>query len=80
MKINYEDMSGDRVYDYLKSITLEDIELVGAIISEPKVVTHFQPRKVITVKIKTKEGEELFQSFNYKKIERDILSKEKYGR
>jgi hypothetical protein len=67
----FSDMSGDPVYDYLKSKANRDVELVGAQIIEPARHSFNSPRKIIVVEVLI-DGKPRQFSYNYLKLKREI--------
>lgn len=68
----FKDLTGDPVYDFLKSKVLPGHTLAGGIISDKKIAGPKEPRKTIEILIKTKSGKTRSYTYNYKKLERKL--------
>ena len=80
-KFQYEDMSGDIVYDSIKDKEFRGFTLLGGRLIEarpPMLLT--QPRKVIELGFEHNESKIIRKlSFNYLKIKRRLIKEERYG-
>jgi hypothetical protein len=69
--MEFKDLTGDKVFDYLKTKVIAPSKLVGARIIENKVVGPKEPRSIIQVLIDTKGKRGRF-SYNYNKLKKMI--------
>jgi hypothetical protein len=68
VKDKYQDLTGDKAYDYLKLQVLEGHTLPGGYIHEKKIVSPKEPRVVIHLKVQNNKTKKInFYQFNYKK-------------
>lgn len=75
-KEDFRDMTGDRVYDYLKTKVLDGHELMAAKIVRPKITGPKDAKVVLLTRVLDLKTKEITNyDHNYKKIER-YLDKE----
>ncbi len=68
----FTDLTGDPVYDHLKTQVFEGYEVVGGKVINKTVFGPKEPRKLISILVKNKEGKLGRYSYSYKKVERMI--------
>lgn len=73
LEVNAKDLTGDVVYDHLKTLILKDHVLVGGIIEEKRIVAPTEARKIMHIFVK-KEGAKTsaHYAYNYNKIKRSL--------
>lgn len=77
----YKDLSGDKVFDMIKSREYKDHKFLGGRIIEAKIKPVRGPSKVIELGFKHEpSGFVRTVSFNYKKIERMLKKELKYSK
>lgn len=71
--LNFTDLSGDLVFDFLKSSVASGYEVISGLINAPTHFTNDQARKVLHIKVKNlKSGTEGTLTYNYNKLKREI--------
>lgn len=72
-KQQYKDMTGDPVYDYVKSEVLEGGELLGGFVYEPMKMAVDEPRKQLCVAVYDGEEKGVIEyKLNYNKLKREL--------
>lgn len=79
-KEEIQDLTGDPVFDYLKTWVLSDHKLLGGRIVERNGVGPKVARKIISILIQTPKNGVKQQVFNYKKIERELQNEKRKNR
>lgn len=69
-EIEPKDLTGDPVYDFLKTKTLPGYTVVGATITEPQSMDPKAPKKIIEITLKRETIEK--RAFNYNRVKRDM--------
>lgn len=67
-----KDLSGDIVYDHLKSKVLPGNTLIGGIITHKKIVKFDEPRSIIEVHVHDKDKKLSKYTYNYLKLKKMI--------